>query len=113
MEDSVYWDIHVAHPGMYEVSLAYACPASGVGARVAVTAGKAELNRKIETATPMEFLPNHNRVDNTHYIDLAWANLRMGQARLEKGPARLRVKALSKPGRTVMQLKSVSLRRLE
>ena len=60
----------------------------------------------------MEFLPNHNRVDNTHYIDLAWADLPMGQANLEKGRARLTVKALSKPGKAVMQLKSVSLRRL-
>ena len=110
--DSVWWEIDVAHAGKYEISIQYACPASDVGAGVAVTAGKAELSGKIEKATAMEFLPNHNRVDNTHYIDLAWADLPMGQANLEKGRARLTVKALSKPGKAVMQLKSVSLRRL-
>lgn len=113
IEDAVYWEIEVVRPGTYEVSLAYACAAADLGASIAVSASGAELTAKIETATPMDFLPNDNRLDNTHYIDLAWDNLRLGRARLPKGRTRLNVRAVNRPGRTVMQLKSVSLRHVQ
>lgn len=113
VEDAVHWEIDVVRPGTYEVSLAYACASPDLGAKIAVSAGGAEWTAAIDTATPMNFVPNDNRLDNTHYIDLAWGNLRLGRGHLPKGRTRLNVKALTKPGRSVMQLKSVSLRRIE
>src|SRR5512146_1234006 len=109
---TVSWEIDVHQAGTYELSLAYACPASDVGARIAATAGGAEWTAEVRQATSMDPLPNHNLADNRSYIDLAWGTLSLGRARLDKGRTRLTVKASSKPGKEVMQLQSAALRRI-
>ena len=42
-----------------------------------------------------------------------WASLQLGPLMLEPGNHSLEVRALSRPGRTVMQLKAVWLERVE
>lgn len=112
LEDSAYWDIDVVQPGSYEITLAYACPAEDKGSRIAVSVGDAVLESKIERPTSMDPVPNRNLVSGAHYIDLPWERLPMGRAALQKGRTRLVVRALSKPGASVMDLKSATLRLL-
>jgi arylsulfatase A len=109
VSDSVWWELDVVEAGAYDINLRYACRASDVGSRIAVEAGGARLEAAIEEATGTDPVPDHNLIPGSHYIELPWRTLAVGRAALSRGRTRLRVRAISKPGAAVMELKSVSL----
>ncbi|MFN3325602.1 MAG: arylsulfatase [Bryobacteraceae bacterium] len=111
--DSVWWELDVVGAGLYRVSLLYLCPEPDLGARLTVSAGAAKLEAAVATATSMEPKPNQNRVPVPRYVDMSWATLPFGELRLPKGRIRLNVRALSKPGSMVMELKEAHLFRVK
>jgi len=111
-DDSVYWDIAVVRAGSYEVSLSYLCAKEDLGSKLAVTAGEATVEDTIRQPTSMAPRPNRDLIPRTETPEMHWGTLVLGSLRLPQGRQQLTVKALSKPGRAVMDLKSVSLRRL-
>ena len=117
----VYWELENVNNGTYEVTLGYRCPKENAGAKIRITA--AEAGRVVPNAppleavvreTPMDQIQVHNLFDDGNpYLHLKWSTLKLGQLRLKQGPARLTVQALTKPGPEVMDLKYVSLERLD
>jgi arylsulfatase A len=106
IEDEVAWDIEIARPGNYAVSLEYLCGADDLGAEIEIGVGGKTARAGIKQATPLEPKPDRNLVPGTHYITMNWARLPFGPLALPAGRTRLIVRALKKPGRTVMQLKA-------
>jgi hypothetical protein len=80
--------------------------------RMLFTHRGAVLEASVQRPTSMTPVPNRNLVPGAHYIDLPWERLEMGRATLRQGRTRLVVKARSKPGAAVMDLKSAALRLL-
>ena len=105
------WDIDVVRPGRYEVSLAYVCNEEDAGSRIQVTAGRASTEAVVKaTAIRPIFLPH--REPGQYYRSLVWSELPAGTLRLDRGRTRLEVRAVTKTGETVMELKHVALRYL-
>ena len=112
-EDYVHWDIEVVRAGRYEVTLRYLCPKAGLGAKVAVSAGASSVEAAITEPTSTTPRPARDVIPRTETREMDWGALPLGVLALRSGQTQLTVKALSKPGSAVMDLKSVSLRRLE
>lgn len=109
LEDWAEWDIDVVRPSTFEVSLRYLCPASDLGAKVRLTVAGRSLDGVIREATPMERKPSRAVFPEENYPEMHWGTLPLGRLALPAGRARLEVRALSKPGATVMDLKEVCL----
>lgn len=105
------WEIDVVRPGRYDVSLAYVCEQKDVGSRIRVTAGQASTDALVQ-GTAIQPIPLPHRHPGQYYRSLVWAKLPAGTVRLTEGRTRLEVRALTKRGHTVMELKHVALRYL-
>ncbi|MGB2822842.1 MAG: sulfatase/phosphatase domain-containing protein, partial [Phycisphaerae bacterium] len=112
-EDRVWWDIDVVRPGRFNVALLYACPKEDVGAKLRVEAGGQAVEGVVAKAHDPEPLPSPDRVKRGEVYEKVWAPLAMGAARLAKGKTKLTVRALSKPGKQVFDLKAVRLERID
>lgn len=110
--DSVSWEIEAVRPGRYSATLLYTCPASDVGARIRVEAGAASAEAVLDRAHDPAPLPSPDRVPRGEVYEKEWGRLEAGALELPRGRAKLVVRALSKPGKSVADLKGVVLRRL-
>jgi len=110
-DDAIWWELDVVRPGRFDVALRYTSPAKDVGARVRVGAGAARVEGVVERAHDPAPLPSPDRVPRGEVYEKVWASLELGALELPQGRTRLLVKALTKPGASVMDLKAVVLRR--
>ncbi len=99
--------------GDYLVTLNYVCPASDVGAEIEVEVAGVRIQGKITEAHDPAIIPSPDRVPRKPVYEKVWKPLAMGMVSIPKGETRLTVRALSKPGQMVMDLKSVVLERKE
>ncbi|MHC4445002.1 MAG: arylsulfatase [Planctomycetota bacterium] len=114
-EDYVWWDIEVVKGGRFEVTLLYSCPAADVGSKVCVEVGDRRVEGVVAKAHDPELIPSPDRVPsrgNSPY-EKVWAPLRLGELQLDKGRTRLKVRAFSKEGKQVFDLKAVQLKRID
>lgn len=94
--DFVRWNIEVVQAGRYEVVLDYGCHPNNAGSRFRIQVGDAHLDGTVEaTAGRAVFRP-----------------VTVGTLDLPAGPAVLEIKPLSIPGRELMALHKIWLRRL-
>ncbi len=107
-----YWEVDVVRSGEYDITLNYCCPKSDLGARVRVEIGDRFVEGTIEKAQDPEPIPSPDRVPRKEVYEKVWAPLKLGTVQLGKGRTRLSVKALSKPGEHVMELKAVEIRKV-
>ncbi len=109
----VSWDIDVVHAGDYEITLMYTCPKRDLGAEVCVEVSGGRVEGKVEKAHDPAPVPSPDRVPRKEVYEKIWAPLRLGTLRLRKERTSLYVRALTKPGNSVMDLKSVRIRRVD
>jgi arylsulfatase A len=108
-----FWEVEVVRPGAYDISLAYVCPEQDVGAQVRVEIGGKRLEAKITKAHDPPELPKHDRIGRKEVGEKVWAELSVGQVTLDPGRTQLVIRALSKPGKKVADVKHVRVRRVE
>ncbi len=108
----VYWDIDVATAGRYAITLMYTCEQEDVGAEIEVQFGTSRLKGKISAAYAPELMRSPDRVPRTESYEKPFKPLELGVLELTEGRGKLTLRALSKPGRQVMDLRAVHLRRL-
>jgi arylsulfatase A len=110
-DSSATWNIDVVRGGRYELTLAYICEEKDAGSRIRVTAGSASTEAVVKgTAIRPIQLPNR---EPGHYRSMVWSQLPVGTLQLEKGRTRVEVRAATKAGESVMELKHVALRYVE
>ncbi len=107
-----YWPVDVVNAGQYDVTLMYACGGDDVGARIRVECGPGSVEGKITRAHDPEFIHSPDRIARKEVYEKVWAPLKMGKITLTRGVNKLIVRALSKPGKQVMELKAVRLERI-
>lgn len=94
-DDYVQWKLKAQHPGTFQVSLDYACEPGSAGSEYEIIAGDQKLQGKIASTG-------------------SWRRFRavkVGTIRLDRpGDVTVQVKALSKPGLGVMNLRTVILK---
>jgi arylsulfatase A-like enzyme len=113
IEDSVSWEIDVVQPGRFEVTLLFTCPERDVGSRIRVEVAGQAVEGVIGRAHDPESLPSPDRIPRGEVYEKIWGALTPGALELRPGRNRLYVKALSKRGESVMELKAVRLSRLD
>lgn len=112
VDDWVHWDVDVVHAGRYEVTLSYLCPKEDLGSRIAVSVGEARVEAAITEPTSMTPKPARDVIPRSETREMYWGSLPLGTLTLPAGKSQLAVRALTRAGGAVMDLKSVSLRRL-
>lgn len=95
--DALAWKVDVVRDGRYEVVLEYGCLPSDAGGRYRLTLGQSTL----EATTEAGGGPN------------AYVSRRAGVMKLKRGPGTLEMAAVTVPGKSLMELHRVWLRRLE
>lgn len=108
-----FWEIDVVHAGYYEITLMYICGEESIGTRLSVEAGGRRIEGVIEKAHNPAPLLSPDRVPRKEVYEKVWMPLRFGSIPLKRGRTRLAVKALTMPGRSVIDLKSVRIKRLD
>jgi arylsulfatase A len=111
--DRAWWEIDVARPGRYEVTLLYTCPKADVGSTIKVKAAGRTVEGVVRDAHDPSPLPSPDRVPRSEVYEKTWARLKVGALELPKGPTKLTVQALTKPGRQVGELKGVQIKWVE
>jgi arylsulfatase A len=108
----VWFDLDVVSAGTYEIELAFACPPEDAGSRVRLKAGDASLETTIPAAPIKPIpLPHRDEAGMARYRNREWATLQLGTLKLQKGPQKLTLEVLRKPGTSVVDLKHVALRK--
>jgi arylsulfatase A len=108
-----WWEVEVVEGGRFEVTLMYVCAKENVGARVRVEIGGNSLEGVVSRAHNPEPIPSPDRVRRIEVYEKVWAPLSMGTMELKKCRSRLMVRALTRPGEKVMDLKAVQVRRID
>ncbi len=108
-----YWNVDAIRGGRYEIAIRYTCPKRDVGAKIRVEIGGASIEGTVQKAHDPAPIPSPDRVPRKEVYEKVWATLNLGTVTLQKGKTQLRVKALSKPGQMVIDLKAVHVRRID
>lgn len=113
--DRITWDIDVGRAGRFEAVIHYTCPADDVGSTVELSCGDATATGRVtEPHDPPLRGREHDRVDrdSESYVK-DFAPLSLGSIHLAAGRATLTLRALDVPGRQVMDLRRLTLRRVD
>ncbi|MFM9148640.1 MAG: N-acetylgalactosamine 6-sulfate sulfatase, partial [Verrucomicrobiota bacterium] len=104
------WNVEVVNAGRYEVWVDYACPPEDAGSTVEVRLGSSALRAKItEGWYPPLLEQDVFPRKNGESVMREFKSVRLGDIDLSTGPAELTVKAVEMPGKTVMELRRITL----
>lgn len=115
LEDSMVWLLEVRTAGRYEVSIDYTCREADAGATVAVSFQNATLSGKVTPAWDPPLYTNQDTLPRPAAESpmKEFRTLRLGEVRLPAGPAPLTLRALEIPGKSVMDVRRVTLTLLD
>jgi len=114
LDDRITWDVETPEAGRYEAVVYYTCPAAAVGSTVELSFGDARIAGKVtEAHDPALRGMEHDRVprQGESYVK-DFKPLKLGEMALKKGRSLLTLRALEVPGKSVMDVRYVTLRRL-
>ena len=112
-DDSITWDIVVHTTGRYEAVVYHTCPLADIGAKIELSFNGSRVEGTVgEANDPPERGAEHDRVSRVQrgesYVK-DFKPLRLGTIDLKQGRGLLTVRALSVPGKQVMELSQVVL----
>jgi hypothetical protein len=111
-DDFITWDIDVGKSGRYEAVLYYTCADGdeGVTLQLAMDDGASTQAVVQEVFDPPLYDKSKERVPESHYFVKDFTPLRLGILELSQGTGTLRLQALNKKGRRVVDVHSLDLR---
>ncbi|MEM7696828.1 MAG: arylsulfatase [Verrucomicrobiota bacterium] len=114
LDDFISWDAEVGQPGRYEVELYYTCAEENVGCLLTVSQSDGEEieKRVTEVYDPPLYVKDKERVAESHYFMKDFAMMKLGEIDLSAGRGSLRLGASEMPGRGLVDVHSIILRRL-
>jgi len=107
------WEVDVVQEGTYSITLRYNCDPENAGAKIRVSVGDKSLDGKVDRPYVSEMIDHPDRIPRKEVYERTWGRLSLGGIQLPAGRTQLRVRALSKRGREVMELKAVEVERAE
>jgi arylsulfatase A-like enzyme len=106
-EDFIRWEIDVQHTGVYEVTVMYTCREGDAGAVLEAAFKDETVRGEITEAFNPPLKDDRDRVRRNESYEKAFHPLRLGTLRLEKGRGDFFLRALSKPGEEVCDVRAV------
>ncbi|RMG69967.1 MAG: N-acetylgalactosamine 6-sulfate sulfatase [Bacteroidetes bacterium] len=111
-DDSITLDLEVQAAGSFEVVAYYACPAADTGATVTLNFGEQALRFRVSQPHEAQAYGDaYDRVPRGESLVKDWGRMRLGTLALPAGRGQLKLQASSIPGRQVMELRLLMLRR--
>jgi arylsulfatase A-like enzyme len=113
--DAITWDVDVHTPGKYEAVVYYTCPQADLGSKIELSfAGHRVQGAVTKAHDPPLVGAEHDRVVRNHesYVK-DFAPLSLGTIELSSGRGPLTLRALSVPGKQVMDVRGVMLTLVE
>jgi arylsulfatase A len=107
------WNVQIIKSGTFDVTLMYACKPENVGAEFQLEIAEKTLNAKVKIPHDPRLLHSPDRTRRDEAYEKTWAPLKMGTLQLACGKTHLTLKALTKPGPQLMELKAVHLRKIK
>jgi arylsulfatase A-like enzyme len=113
--DSITWDVEVATAGKYEAAVYYSCPVADTGSAIELSLNGSRIQATVSEANdpPLRGAENDRvpRQGESYVKD--FKPLRLGTFELKRGRGLLTLRALSVPGKQVMDVRLVLLTLLE
>ncbi|MCX6215778.1 arylsulfatase [Spirosoma sp.] len=107
--DSIWWDVVVERPGMYQFSLQYTAPKAALGTLLTMTAGTKTLHQTIQSSFDPPLNPSPDRIPRKEVYEKPWAWLTLGKLKLSEGHHRILLQAGSVPHGQVAEVKALLL----
>ncbi|SFD43347.1 arylsulfatase [Spirosoma endophyticum] len=111
--DSIWWDVEVERPGVYQMSLQYTAGEAALGTRLTLTAGTKTLQQTLQTSFDPPLKPSPDRIPRKEVYEKPWAWLGLGKLKLPGGHHRILLQASSVPHGQVADVKALLLTALE
>ena len=111
IEDSAVWNVEVVSAGTYIVTLDYTCPKADVGSKLELSFEGTLLKGKVTDAWDPPLLADQDVVPRGtgESVMKVFRTMTLGEVRLEPGKGELRLRATEIPGKSVMDLRRVTL----
>jgi arylsulfatase A-like enzyme len=110
--DAARWNVQVITAGTYVVTLDYTCPAADIGATIELAIGEHRLRGKVTEAWDPPLIVDQDIVPRTTHgesLMKPFRTMTLGEIVLEPGPGTLQLRAMEIPGKSVMDLRRVTL----
>ena len=109
--DSAVWNIEVVTAGTYIVTLDYACAATDVGSKLELSFEGTLLKGKVSEAFDSPLKPEQDTITRPdgESVMRDFRTMTLGEVRLEPGKGELRLRATDIPGKSVMDLRRVTM----
>ena len=110
-DDSMTWDIEVNTAGDYEVEILYTCPLADAGSTIELDFQGRRLAGKVAPGWDPPLYTNQDTIPRPAGESQMkeFRPLKLGTMRLERGSGPLTLRALEIPGRSVMDVRRVTL----
>jgi hypothetical protein len=109
--DSAVWNIEVVTAGTYIVTLDYACAAADVGAALELSFEGTLLKGKVSEAfdSPLKIEQDTITRPDGESVMRDFRTMTLGEVSLEPGNGELKLRATDIPGKSVMELRRVTM----
>jgi hypothetical protein len=110
-DDSMVWNLEVHTTGQYEVVIDYTCPLPDAGSMIELNFNNSSLAGKVTPGWDPPLYTNQDTIPRPPGESQMkeFRPLKLGTLRLEKGRGPLTLRALEIPGRSVMDVRRVTL----
>ena len=109
-DDAMTWDIAVATSGDYEAEIFYTCPEADAGSAIQLDFNGAKIAGKVAPAWDPPLIDNQDRVPRKgESVMKEFRPLSLGRMHLEKGRGLLTLHATHIAGKTVADVRRVTL----
>jgi hypothetical protein len=109
--DSMVWRLEVHTSGRYEVVIDYTCPETDAGSLVEITFAGSRLTGRVAPGWDPPLYTDQDTLPRPHGESQMkeFRPLRLGTMNLERGSGELTLRALEMPGKSVMDVRRVTL----
>ena len=107
--DSIWWDVMVERPGLYQLSVQYTAPDAARGTILTVRAGKKTLQQTLRRSFDPPLKPSPDRIPRKEVYEKAWTWLVLGTLDLPIGNHQILLRATSVPNGQVAEVKALLL----
>ncbi len=110
-EDSVTWDVEVKTSGNYEAVIYYTCPEADAGSKIELAFKESKLNGSVSPGWDPPLYTNQDTIPRPPGESKMkeFLPLNLGTVHLNEGRGALSLRALEIPGKTVMDLRLLTL----
>ena len=111
LDDSMVWLVDIHTTGRYEVVIDYTCPIADTGSLVELSSGDSRLTGRVSPGWDPPLYTNQDTLPRpTGESQMKeFRPLKLGEIRLEKGESKLILRATEIPGKSVMDVRRVTL----